>query len=53
MQLGTEMKFKPVTLDCPVMLPYQQSCLFKVFKFTPQCKLIMIMDTLSPDMWSL
>jgi hypothetical protein len=53
MPLGTGMKFEPVTSDCPVMLPYQQSCLFKVFKFTPQCKLIIIMDMLSPDIWSL
>lgn len=53
MALGTGMKFEPVISDCPVMLPYQQSCLLKVFKFTPQCKLIMIMDILSSDMWSL
>jgi hypothetical protein len=53
MPLGTGMKFKPVTSDCPVMLPYQQPCLFKVFKFTPQCKMTMIMNMLSPDMWSL
>ena len=50
MPLGTGMKFEPVTSNCPVMLPYQQSCLFKVFNFTPQCELIMIMDMLSLDM---